>query len=144
MQPRGMGQELRIGIAGRRPQMLMKYFAYLFFFLMYTGQYDMAGWLPCQLNDTFSQIGVDDVYPVFMQILVELTFFGEHGLALDHLVHLMMTQNRKHDRIVLCRIRRPVNNDSVARGFLFELDQVAAEIREHIVLDPRGRFTQRL
>src|SRR5579871_4089077 len=144
MQPRGMGQELRIGIAGRLPQMLMKYFAYLFFLLVYTGQYDMARRLPRQLDDTLPQIGIDYGYPVLVQEGIELTFFGEHGLALDHLVHLTVTEDGKHDRIVLRRIRRPVNNDTIAHSFLLELPQIFAEIREHIVLDPGGRFAQYL
>src|SRR5579872_1104822 len=98
MQSRGMCQELRIGIAGRRPQMLMEDLAYFFLFLVYTRQYDMAGRLPCQLDDALAQIGIDYVDAIFMQELVELTLLGEHGLALDHLIRLMIPQNAQHDR----------------------------------------------
>src|SRR5262245_20763448 len=58
MQPGRMRKELRIGIACRRAQVLMKDLADLFFLLMYTRQYDMTGRLTRQLDHPLSQVGV--------------------------------------------------------------------------------------
>src|ERR1700761_7394605 len=58
MQPGRMCQQLRIGTTLRRTKMFMKDLTDLFFFLMDTGQYDMAGRFFGQLNDAFAEIGV--------------------------------------------------------------------------------------
>ena len=79
----------------------------------------MTGRLTRQLHHPFAQVRINHVHPLFMEKLVKAAFFRQHRLAFHHPVYSMFAQNGKHDRIVLCRIRSPVDLDAVCpRGRL--------------------------
>ncbi len=137
-----MGQELGIGIPGRSAQVLVKYLADLFLFFMDAWQDDMTGWLAGQLDDAFAQVGVYHFYTLLLQKFIQMTFFRQHGFALDHLIGLVTVKDRKNNGIVLRCISRPVYGNAIGSSRSFKLLKIFTEIGQHIVLDAGGGFTQ--
>jgi hypothetical protein len=96
----------------------------------------MTGRLTRQLNNPFAQVGIDDVYPFFVQELIEPALLGEHGFALDHLIDPMLLQKRKDDLVMLRRVGSPMNDGTIPQSGFLELPEISAEIRQNIVFYP--------
>jgi hypothetical protein len=96
------------------------------------------------LNNAFAQVGIDDVYPFFVQELIESALLGEHGFALDHLIDPMLLQKRKNDLIVLRRVGSPMNNGTIPQSLCLELPEISAEVGQNIVFYPGRRVAEHL
>ena len=106
-------------------------------------QHDVAGGLASQLYDPLAQVGVDHLDAMPLQERIEMAFFGEHRLALDHLLSIVAIENVEHDLVVLGRVAGPVHGSAQSRGVRFELFQIVGQPRNDVGLD-RGRALAKL
>ncbi len=63
--------------------MMMKRLSDLFLLDVNRRQNNVAGRLFSQLNDSFAQVGIDDVDPVVLEKVIQPTFLSQHRFAFD-------------------------------------------------------------
>ena len=108
------------------------------------GQYDMAGGFVAELDDAFSQIGIHNIDPCSIQVLIKAAFFGEHALAFHNAVDAVLFYDPLDDAVVFRRILRPMYSDAVGCRVALECHQVLIEVGEGVILDLRSPVTQLL
>ena len=72
------------------------------------------------LQDTFTQVGLDNLNATPLKILIEMTFLGEHTLALHHLFHLVLLEDIIDDGIIFLSVFCPMYMDAILRSILLE------------------------
>ncbi len=144
MPARRFGQVVRIGGSLLGPQMLVKRLAHLLLLDVDGRQHDVAGRLVAQLHDPFAQVGVDHLDAVLLQIRIQVALFGQHRLALDDSLHLVLLQNLEHDLVVLLGVCRPMHVNPTLRGLLLKLLQVFGQPRQRVRFDLCSQLAQLL
>ena len=79
-----------------------------------------------------------------LERLVELDLLGGHRLHLDDLVDTLGANQVEHDAVGLFGITCPVHGRTALGELLLELQQVAVEVGEHLVLHVGTVESQRL
>ena len=134
----GFREVLRILGALFGTQLLVEKFAHILLFQVDGRQHDVAGRFFPELDDAFAQVGIHDFDALFDQVFVQMAFFGEHGFALDHALHVVFFENAVHDLVVFLRVFGPVDGHAVLAGVGFEFFQVLIQVGKYIVLDLGG------
>ena len=116
----------------------------LFLRQMHGGRDDMARMLAAQLDDIFAQIRLDRHNAVFLEMLIERDFLGDHAFALGHGLGAHIAAELQDNRAgffrVLGKMNMPAGGfDLVAIGF-----KIKIKMRQRMVLDRLGRIPQRL
>jgi hypothetical protein len=75
---------------------------------------------------------------------VQVTLFGEHGLALDDPFGAVVLQDLQHDLIVLLGVVSPMHVCAFPRGVRFEFLQIVRQMGKGMQLDLRRQFAQLL
>ncbi len=133
-----------INVAVFGPQVFVEERADFFSLDMDGGHDDVAGWFVAQLDDPFSQIGIDDLEAVSFEEGVQVAFFGEHRLAFDYLLDAVLLQNAEDDFIMLGCVLRPVDRHAEGLCVGFELFEVVGEPGHGVQFDLRGPFAEGL
>ena len=106
----------------------MKQFTNFLFSFMDTGQNDMAGWFLVYLLNIFAEISINYLNSLFLQKLIQMTFFSEHGFAFHHLCDPFCFEDGIDDVIMLLGICSPVNLDTILLKVGFKLQKVIVKI----------------
>jgi hypothetical protein len=88
-----------------------------------------------ELDDEFTQIGLDGLDIVFFEKMVEVHLLGNHRFALDDVLRIVATQDVEHDAIGLGRVFGPVHLDAVSGAVGFELLQKSGQLLQGAALD---------
>ena len=105
---------------------------------------DVAGRYLHKLEDAFAKVGLDHVDAVLDKIIVQMTLFGKHRLALHHLLDVVLTHDLHDDVVVLVSILCPVDMHAILLGIGLELLEVVGKMGDGVLLDEVGRFAQLL
>ncbi len=95
-----------------------------------------------ELHDQLGEVGLVGGDPGLGQRLVEADLLGGHRLDLDHLGLAGGSDQAGHDLVGLGGVRRPVHVAARAGDRLLDLEQVAVEVAQRVVLDRLARRAQ--
>ena len=150
VEPGGLGQlRWRVGQAGRgRPadpsHLVDEDVADLGPVAMDGGHEDVRGQVVAELDDHLGEVGLPDVDALEPERLVELDLLGRHRLDLDDLGRAGGTRDRRHDRVRLGRIARPVDGSAGRGDGALELLEERRQVAQDFVLDRGAGQPKRL
>ncbi len=141
--PSGSGQKYRIGVSFGCADVLVKRLTNLFLLDMDGWQHDVAWWFVSQLDDPLAQVGVDHLDVVLFQKRIEMTFFGQHRLALDDALYAVLLKDLEDNPIVLFGIFGPMNNRSHGDCLSFKLFEILSQVCQGMRLDGGSHLSKR-
>ena len=103
---------------------------------------DMRGFLVHQLYDTFAEVGLHHIDTVFLEIRVHLALLGEHALALDHLLHVVVFEDFEDYLVELLGILGPMDMHPPFLQVFGEHVEVVGQVGHGVHLDAAGQFAQ--
>ncbi len=110
--------------------------------LVHRRHHDVARRLVVQLLDALAEIRLDDVDPAPRQIRPQFALVGQHRLALDQGLGLVVGQDLMDDAVVLLGVQRPMNMRAVLLGVVLELQEVVRQVGERVLLDGRRQVPE--
>ena len=108
------------------------------------GHHDVAGRYLHELKDALAKVGLDHVDAVLNEVVVQMALFGEHRLALNHLLDVVLTHDLHDDVVVFVGIFCPMHMHAILLGIGLELLQIVGQMGDGVPLDEVGRFAQLL
>ena len=86
-----------------------------------------------ELQDQLGEVRLDRVDALLRECLVQADLVGRQRLHLDDLARAMSPRDLGHDGVRLCCVTCPVHPAAGCLHRRLELDEVAVEVREHVL-----------
>ena len=99
------------------------------------GYQDMAGPVVAELDDQFSQIGLDGRYVLLLKVFVEADLLGRHRLDLDHLTGTGGLNQFGDNVIGFVGIACPMDYAATLGDVVLQLLQQFRKFRQHILFE---------
>lgn len=104
-----------------RTKMFVKTLADLFFPNMNCGQHNMAGRFLLQLNNSFTQVSIDDLNPLVFEKRIKMTFFSQHGFAFDDAFYTVLLQDLVNYAVMFSSASPPSAHEHPGLGLCVQI-----------------------
>ena len=105
---------------------------------------NVAGFFPCQLNNVLPQIRFYHFEAGRDEMLIELGFLGDHGLAFGDLADLMLATDIQNQCVHFLTVSGEVYRVAIVQRFGFELAQIVIEVVQAVLTDALNMVTKAL
>ncbi len=110
-------------------------FAYLLFFHCYGGQYDVHGFAVQHLQYALAKVALEHLDAMRLKVGVEPALLGQHRLALDQVLDVVVAEYLLYYLAVLGGVLGPVYDGAVACGVGLELGEQGVEVGVAVLLE---------